>query len=71
MSPIRVEARLERDGVLVLDDLPFRAGDSVEVTIFARPHHDDSADRYPLRGLPITYLDPTETVAEDDWEACR
>ncbi|MGR0481028.1 MAG: hypothetical protein ACTFAL_06370 [Candidatus Electronema sp. V4] len=27
--------------------------------------------RYPLRGLPFTYIDPTEPVALDDWEALQ
>ena len=27
--------------------------------------------RYPLRGLPFTYIDPTEPVAIDDWEALQ
>ncbi len=25
-------------------------------------------NRYPLRGRPFTYIDPTEPVAVDDWE---
>ena len=28
-------------------------------------------NRYPLRGLPFTYIDPTEPVAVDDWEALK
>ncbi len=27
--------------------------------------------RYSLRGLPFTYIDPTEPVAVEDWEACN
>ena len=27
------------------------------------------ANLYPLRGLPIQYLDPTEPVALEDWDA--
>jgi hypothetical protein len=26
-----------------------------------------TADRYPLRGTPLTYMDPTEPVALEDW----
>ena len=26
-------------------------------------------NRYSLRGLPFTYIDPTEPVAEEEWEA--
>lgn len=25
-------------------------------------------NRYPLRGIPFSYIDPTEPVAIDDWE---
>jgi hypothetical protein len=28
-------------------------------------------NRYPLRGLPFTCIDPTEPVAIDDWEALQ
>lgn len=28
-------------------------------------------NRYPLRGLPFSYNDPTEPVAVDDWEALQ
>ena len=27
--------------------------------------------RYPLRGLPFTYIEPTEPVAIDDWEVLQ
>ena len=26
---------------------------------------------YPLRGVPVEYLDPAEPVAESDWSALR
>jgi hypothetical protein len=29
----------------------------------------ESATRYPLRGTPVYYEDPTEPVAESEWEA--
>jgi hypothetical protein len=39
------------------------------------PHADerDSADgrRYPLRGTPVVYPDPTPPVAEADWHALQ
>ncbi len=33
--------------------------------------HDDVRPRYPLRGTPVEYRDPTEPVAEADWETPR
>ena len=32
---------------------------------------DSKQNRYPLRGLPFTYIDPTKPVAVDDWEALQ
>lgn len=31
----------------------------------------DNVDAYSLRGTPITYHAPTESVAEDDWEVLK
>lgn len=31
----------------------------------------DNKDSYPLRGMPITYREPTESVAEDDWDVLK
>ncbi len=31
----------------------------------------DGATRYPLRGTPVDYGDPTEPVAKSDWEALK
>ena len=32
---------------------------------------DKKQNRYPLRGRPFTYIDPTEPVAVDDWEVLQ
>ncbi len=31
----------------------------------------ESAQRYPLRGTPLQYRDPTEPVVESDWGALK
>ena len=68
MSTHHVEITLSQDGKLMLDELPFRAGDTVEVIILAQqPKRNGKA--YSLRGQPVEYLDPTDPVAQDDWEA--
>lgn len=69
MQAYKTEARIERQGELRLADLPFRAGDEVEVIVLRREPPQPSPNPYPLRGRPIRYEDPTEPVAEDDWEA--
>lgn len=65
----KTEVRIEREGELRLADLPFRAGDEVEVIVLRRESAPPSTNPYPLRGRPLRYEDPTEPVAEDDWEA--
>ena len=36
MTPHYIETTLDKDGCLILEDLPFAAGDAVEVIILAR-----------------------------------
>lgn len=69
MSVHRVEATVTKDGTLTLTNLPFRAGDDVEVLILPRSQKRIGQERYPLHGKPIQYVDPTGPVAQDDWAA--
>jgi hypothetical protein len=68
MQAYKLETTLAQDGTLTLDNLPFQAGDRVQVIVRAQPKSPSEAKRYPLRGLPVHYDRPTEPVAEDDWE---
>lgn len=68
MEAYRLEMTLEEDGMLVLHNLPLTAGETVEVITLVQPRPSSSTDKYPLHGLPITYIDPTEPVALEDWE---
>ena len=65
----RQETRLEPDGTLTLIDLPFQAGQAVEVIVLPLEQSARTDNPYPLRGIPIPYERPTEPVAEHDWEA--
>ena len=71
MSVHRVETTLTKDGTLTLTNLPFHAGDAVEVLILPRSQKLSGQERYPLHGKPIQYINPTEPVAEDEWAALR
>ena len=68
MQAYRVETEIQQNGTLTLENLPLRAGEAVEVIILVRPPTNQES-RYPLRGLPVQYIEPTEPVAEQDWEA--
>jgi hypothetical protein len=57
---------------LRLEDLP--ADKLQEVLDFVeflrtRVRLDAGNDAQPFRGMPVSYVDPTEPVASDDWEA--
>ncbi len=71
MQAYRVETVLQQDGMLTLSNLPLQAGASVEVIILVQPPASRRANQYPLRGTPITYLNPTEPVAQSDWEVLQ
>lgn len=71
MQALRLQATVNPDGTLVLGDLPLAPGESVEVIVLVPTLIKNDGPRYPLRGLPITYLQPTEPVAEMEWEVTQ
>ena len=71
MNGHRVETVVREDRTVVLEDLPFQAGEAVEVIISHCSSKRNEKDRYPLRGTPIKYLDPTEPVADGDWSVSQ
>jgi len=71
MDTFRLDTILTQDGTLTLSDLPFQAGDSVEVIIVPRTAASDVQNGYSLRGKVIQYDNPTDPVAQEDWEALR
>ncbi len=71
MQTYRLRTVVTKHGTLTLTDLPFRAGDEVEVVIREQVTQSQTPNRYPLRGDQVHYVDPLESVAEDDWTALR
>ena len=66
----RIETTIQQDGTLTLDNLPFHAGDSVEIIILAVPAKPKGAV-YPLRGTSVQYDHPTDPVSQDDWTSTQ
>jgi hypothetical protein len=52
-----------------LENLPFKAGQEVEIIVLADARRARDERRYPLLGTPVTLIDPTAPVAESDWDA--
>ncbi|HEX28809.1 hypothetical protein J7M22_16635 [Candidatus Poribacteria bacterium] len=71
MQAYRVETVVAQDGTLTIKGIPFRSGEKVEVIILSRSHELKKEELYSLRGKPIRYLEPFESVAENDWEVLR
>jgi hypothetical protein len=69
MNAVRVEVILEQDGTLTLKDLPFRAGEKIEVILLPTNPAVNSNDPYPLREEPVLYVDPNEPVETEEWNA--
>lgn len=70
MQTYRLETIIPSDGSLTIAALPFRAGEKVEV-IVRRREQNKRRERYSLRGKPIRYIAPFESVAQNDWEALQ
>ena len=70
MNPIRIETKVDEHGELHLTQLPFRAGEAVEVIVVAKAPRQPGCE-FPLRGVSITYDRPTDPVAEDEWDALK
>ena len=66
----RIKKIIPDDKTVIITGLPFSSGDKVEILI-VRQHSSDPKKRYPLRGKPVQYEHPFDSVAEDDWEAAR
>jgi hypothetical protein len=71
MKRYRIETTVSDDGTLTLEELPFRAGDKVEVIVQSCEAKQSPSQRYPLRGQPIRYGGPFESVAENEWDALK
>jgi hypothetical protein len=57
-----------QDGRVVIDGLPVRKGQQVEVTVRIT---EPQPPTYPLRGLPFRYDHPFLPVDETDWDVLK
>ncbi|MSP14470.1 MAG: hypothetical protein EXR62_16140 [Chloroflexi bacterium] len=73
MQAYRIETTIAQNGTLLIQGVPFRAGDKVEVIILPSRSQEkqEPQNRYPLRGKVIRYEAPFDSVAENDWDTLR
>lgn len=66
-----LNATIGAHGELVLENLPFKPGQSVEVLVLSRSGASANGNGSDLRGSVLEYRDPFEPVANEDWEALK
>jgi len=67
MQTYRVETTVSDDGTLTLREIPFHAGDHVEVILRSQTPQQKHNGPYPLRGKPIRYDRPFAGAADRSW----
>ena len=65
------EVKVDDKGGIAISGLPFSPGETVEVILISRGSQGNGQQRFPLRGKPIRYDDPTAPIAGEDWEALK
>ena len=71
MEAYRTEKKIAANGALRLDALPFKEGELVEVIVLPTEGKHAQSPAPSLRGSVIEYVEPTEPVAQDDWDALQ
>lgn len=73
MRAYRVKKKVSQDGSVQLKALPFQAGEVVEIIVLAheRSKEKKNASLHPLKGSVLEYIDPTEPVAQNDWDVLQ
>ncbi len=72
MEAVRIEAKVQTNGRVILNDLPFEEGKDVEVIVLEINGKPAEPRPNPLKGSVLRYDDPFEPACPiDDWEALR
>ena len=72
METVRIEAIVQRNGRLIIDDLPFDEGEVVEVVVSDAKGLVSVTDVNPLKGSVLKYDDPFgPAVSLEDWEVLK
>lgn len=71
MKAYRIEKKMAANGALTLRGLPFQEGEDVEIIVIPTKNKKHTIPSSPIRGKVIEYIDPTEPVGQNDWEAIK
>ena len=65
------ETTLGEHGELLLEGLPFEAGQPVEVLVISKSAGSATAEGRVLRDSVLEYHEPLDPVASEDWDALQ
>ena len=72
MEVVRIEAKVQTNGRIILNDLPFEEGKDVEIIVMETNEKPTETESNPLKGSVLRYDDPFEPACPiEDWEALR
>ena len=72
MEAVRIEATVQSNGRVILNDLPFEEGKQVEIIVLDTNGKKPIPYVNPLKGSVLRYDDPFEPACPiEDWEVLR
>lgn len=72
MEAVRIEAIVQSNGRVILNDLPFEEGKHVEIIVLDNNGIETAQKLNPLKGGVLRYDDPFEPATPaEDWEVLR
>lgn len=72
MEAVRIETTIQRNGCVILNDLPFEDGKQVEIIVLDINGKGTLPTVNPLKGTLLKYDDPFEpAVPIEDWEVLK
>ncbi len=67
MQAYSFEKVVTPDGEILLDTLPFLAGETVQIIVLPTKRAPKAHRQLSLKGSVIAYVDPLEPVTQEDW----
>lgn len=68
MEAYRTNVVVHEDGTVVIENVPFQKGQRLEVILLERNGASANVPSRALRGESVRYVDPFDSVVEDEWE---
>lgn len=71
MQAYSIEKVVTHDGKILLETVPFLAGETVQVIILSSTRAPQQPHTHSLKDSVVAYVAPLEPVAQDDWAALQ